>query len=170
MKTRQNRYHSLEGKVKLVPVDSVTDIWPFIGELFNYYKNRKKIYITREIPGPKLKHYFNNSDVELYWLTNIKSNFNNILSPNYENILSLLKESIENPSIIILDGIEYLATQNKNFDTFNQTQKTITEFNDDISKTNSITIVPINKKVINGQQYSLLCRTIGKEIYPENLK
>ncbi len=140
-------------------------------------KGAKGLYISREHPD-RIKEKFP-SNVSVIWLSSVaepkgfrqvsealpqphSQKSKDIVNPtDLVELGHIIREFIEKnrDSVILLDGIEYLITQNG----YEEILKFIQSINDTVASSDSRLIIPINPKALNLQQLTLLereCRVL----------
>lgn len=119
--------------------------------------------ITRVHPG-SIEKRFTTEGAEMVWLTKAEgtdesfsfmspSNLVGILS----SISSFLKEKRGSP--VLLEGIEYLITQNN----FDATLRFIQKVNEYVTLNDGILLVPVNPSAMESKDYQLLAREMTSE-------
>lgn len=109
------------------------------------------LIITRSSPN-KIKERYELIKTPIFWLSNIKNEGNvNDLQDLTFILLSFL-ETKENNKVVLLDGIEYLVTQNG----FLNTLKALHFINDYVMKNEAIMIVQLYPSILEEQQIQLL--------------
>jgi len=134
-------YLIMENKVELsysVFVDQVTH-------------GKAGLILTRS-SSKKIRERYELIKTPIFWLSNIKSEGNvNDLQDLTFILLSFL-ETKENNKVVLLDGIEYLVTQNG----FLNTLKALHFINDYVMKNEAIMIVQLYPSILEEQQIQLL--------------
>lgn len=121
--------------------------------------NRPGLIITRIHPQ-KLRDRAGLSRTPILWLTQT-TEFRGRISPN--DLLELSHTIREfarrtQESVILLDGIEYLITQNS----FDEILRFLQALNDMVSVSSSLIIIPVDPSAITAQQMHLLEREINE--------
>lgn len=136
-------------------------------KLFHMYKallkeNQKGLVISRTNPKILIRTYELNEE-SLVWLTGkeVSGEINTVL-PILEFIMSLYDEFMdENQSgVILLDGLEYLLTNNK----FNSVLRFIRQVVDNVSQTECILMVSLSPDALDSTEVTLL----EKDLFPLN--
>jgi isoleucyl-tRNA synthetase len=128
-------------------------------ELFVRYNNAgtRGLCITRDLPDKVIKNY-GIKKAEIIWLTNVGKD-NSIRPKDLEKLNLVMDKFLEKgPGIILLDGIEYLITNN-NFLTI---LKLIQSIKDQVAISNSILIIPIYASTFDNSQLTLLEREVDE--------
>jgi hypothetical protein len=111
--------------------------------------------ITRNYPA-KIKARFKLGDIPLFWLSNVGKD-NTIRPKDLEKLSVSLEQFLSNKSVVILlDGIEYLITNN-NFITI---LRLIQSLRDQVAINQSILILAVNPSTLESHQLNLLEREI----------
>jgi hypothetical protein len=129
-----------------------------IAEFIN--KNYKGLCICRTNPNIIKKKYELTDDVNtLLWLTDRDSSKEATISASLESMIYVVEEFIDKSeqSIILLDGLEYLISNNS----FNPVLRFIRRLIDKISETTSILLIAVSPKAINEQELKLLERELN---------
>ena len=111
------------------------------------------LYITREYPETVRERY-SLENVLIIWLTTTHEYKNHIDPTNLLDLSYTVRQFISEGSVILLDGLEYLVTQNG----YEPVLKLIQLLNDSIASTKSILILPINPEAFNKKELALLER------------
>jgi hypothetical protein len=115
----------------------------------------KGFCITRNYPA-KIKARFKLGDIPLYWLSNVGKD-NTIRPKDLEKLSVALEQFLANKGVVILlDGIEYLITNN-NFITI---LRLIQSLRDQVAINQSILILAVNPSTLESHQLNLLEREI----------
>ena len=140
-------------------------------EIFSEFvtKSFHGLCISKQNPDKLKRRYpVYRNGVQIYWLTDISEERNDILPLKLEHILSAIEDFlVENPNkkIILLDGIEYLIFYSG--DIFDTVLGFLRQLTDRISETNAIILIPLDPKTLSEQRMSLLSRS-GIEFYRLN--
>jgi hypothetical protein len=111
--------------------------------------------ITRNYPA-KIKARFKLGDIPLFWLSNVGKD-NTIRPKDLEKLSVALEQFLANKGVVILlDGIEYLITNN-NFITI---LRLIQSLRDQVAINQSILILAVNPSTLESHQLNLLEREI----------
>ncbi|MFC2163207.1 DUF835 domain-containing protein [Candidatus Altiarchaeota archaeon] len=118
------------------------------------------LYITRSNPEQIKKKYSIDEKTRISWLTSVKSSNTDSIS-GLQELSILISNFIDenNKSIIHLDGLEYLISNNE----FQMVLRLIQQVRDRVSTSNSIILLPLNPNALEQRQLTLLereCRTI----------
>lgn len=122
--------------------------------------NPKVICVTRDYPE-KIKQKYELADVPIIWLSNVGKE--NAVRPKDLEKLSLILEqflSKNKDSVIFLDGIEYLITNNN----FITVLRLIQSLKDQIAINNAMLLIPINPATMEASQFNLLEREVDEVI------
>lgn len=116
------------------------------------------LYITRRFPK-EIREKYNLKLTPIIWLTREKTEENHIDPTDIVELSYTIKEFIKktNDGIVLLDGLEYLVTQND----YKEILKFIQSLNDSISASQSRLIVPVDQSTLTGQQFHLLKREMN---------
>ncbi|MFQ6127519.1 MAG: DUF835 domain-containing protein [Thermoplasmata archaeon] len=119
--------------------------------------------ITRIHPGT-IQRKFPTEGAELIWLTKAEKREETFayLSPtNLVGILSSITRFLNEKkgSPVLLEGIEYLITQNS----FDATLKFLQKVNEYVTLNEGILLVPVNPSAMNSRDYQLLAREMTRE-------
>ncbi|MGC8913244.1 MAG: isoleucine--tRNA ligase [Thermoplasmata archaeon] len=120
----------------------------------------KVICVTRDYPE-KIKQKYELTDVPIIWLSNVGKE--NAVRPKDLEKLSLMLEqflSKNKDSVIFLDGIEYLITNNN----FITVLRLIQSLKDQIAINNAMLILPINPATMEPSQFNLIEREVDDVI------
>jgi hypothetical protein len=123
-------------------------------------KGVKGLYITRSNPVHVKKKY-DLSGAKVCWLTSVRAS-EDILSVSGLQELSILISNFideNNNSIILLDGIEYLVSNND----FPIVLRLVQQIRDKVSTSESTMLIPLNPNALDGKQLTLLereCHTL----------
>ncbi|MEM3567129.1 MAG: isoleucine--tRNA ligase [Thermoplasmata archaeon] len=122
--------------------------------------NPKVICVTRDYPE-KIKQKYELTDVPIIWLSNVGKE--NAVRPKDLEKLSLLLEQFlakNKDSVIFLDGIEYLITNNN----FITVLRLIQSLKDQIAINNAMLLIPINPATMEPSQFNLIEREVDDVI------
>lgn len=119
--------------------------------------------ITRIHPAT-IERKFPAQDAELVWLTKAEKREETFacLSPtNLVGILSSIMKFLDDKkgSPVLLEGIEYLITQNS----FDATLKFVQKVNEYVTLNEGILLVPVNPSAMDSKDYQLLAREMTQE-------
>ena len=131
----------------------------------NLVEGRKGICITRINPK-SIKAILDRPDMQVFWLTSAEKRGEKeygFISPTdlvtlASTILSFISEN-EN-SVVLLQGVEYLISQNN----FNVILKMIQKVNDSVVLRQSIFLVSLNPSGMDKREYSNLLKEMTQEI------
>lgn len=126
-------------------------------------KNNKGLCICRINPAIIRRKYGFNEDITMLWLTDRESSKEATISPSLESMIYVAEEFIDKNenAIILLDGIEYLISNNG----FNPVLRFIRRLIDKISETSTILLIGVSSKAMNEQELKLLERELNPIIY-----
>jgi hypothetical protein len=115
------------------------------------------LYITRRFPQ-EVRDTYNLRVTPIIWLTHEKTDLNHINPTDIVELSHTVKEFVKktNDGLILLDGIEYLITQND----FKDILKFVQSLNDSIASSNSRLIIPVDQSTLVEQQFHLLKRDL----------
>jgi archaellum biogenesis ATPase FlaH len=116
--------------------------------------------VTRDYPE-KVKQKYELVDVPIIWLSNVGKE--NAVRPKDMEKLSLMLEqfiSKNKDAVILLDGIEYLITNNN----FITVLRFIQSLKDQISINSAILLIPINPSTMEPSQFNLIEREVDEVI------
>lgn len=118
-------------------------------------KGMKGLYITRSNPSQVRKN-FKLGDSKICWLTGVKASEDVQSISGLQELSILVSNTIdENPkSVIFLDGIEYLISNND----FPIVLRLVQQIRDKVSTSESKMIIPINPNALEPRQMTLLQR------------
>jgi hypothetical protein len=126
----------------------------------NLYLNEMKagmngLYITRSNPH-QVKKEFDLGDSKVCWLTGVRASDEIVSISGLQELSILISNSIdENPkTVIFLDGVEYLVSNNE----FPIVLRLIQQIRDKVSTSESKMIIPVNPNALEGRQLTLLGR------------
>jgi len=120
---------------------------------------KKGFCITRNYPA-KIKAKFRLGDVPLYWLSNVGKD-NTIRPKDLEKLNLQLEQFLSNNDVIILlDGLEYLITNNS----FVMVMRLLQSLKDQIAIHQSILIIAVNPSTLESHQLNLLEKEIDRII------
>lgn len=116
-------------------------------------KNSKGLCFSRNHPE-KIKQRYGLENVELYWLSHAHEDKGQIDPTNLVRIMIILREFLKGigDKVVLIDGIEYLIFRNG----FTALLRFIQSLNEHIVLSDSILIVPINPRTLNGKELALL--------------
>ena len=115
----------------------------------------KGLFITRSNPNHVRKKH-DLGDTKVCWLTGVRAG-GEIMSVSGLQELSILISNFidENPhSVILLDGVEYLISNND----FQIVLRLMQQLRDKVSTSESKMIIPVNPEALDGKQLTLLQR------------
>jgi len=126
-------------------------------------KGRKGLCITREYPD-KVKKRFKLGDARVLWLSNI-SKKNAIRPKNLEKLSLSLEQFLSSGpnTIIILDGLEYLITNNS----FITVLRLLQSLRDQVAVYESILILSANPDTLEAHQFNLLDKEVDQTLQPD---
>jgi hypothetical protein len=111
--------------------------------------------ITRENPR-KVRERYDLSNAQIFWLTDL--NVKGRVMDNLQELSLLIVgfvNTAKNP-IVLLDGVEYLASRNG----FEATYRFIQNKRNDIATAEGIMIIPVSQEAVSTQQLALLKREL----------
>lgn len=113
------------------------------------------LYITRRNPR-EIREKYKLAKTPILWLSSLKTREKNIDPTNILELSHTIKEFIRktDDGVVILDGLEYLITQNN----YNDILQFIQSLNDSIAMSNSRLIVPLDPSAVDNRQLHLLKR------------
>jgi hypothetical protein len=113
------------------------------------------LYITRRYPK-EVRETYNLKVTPIIWLTHEKTEEGHINPTDIVELSHTVKEFIKKTSdgVILLDGLEYLITQND----YKDILKFIQSLSDSVAMSSSRLIIPIDPSSLNEQQFHLLKR------------
>ena len=108
-----------------------------------------------------IRRCFGLSQTPVVWLTRLETDLQALNPLELEHLTFAVSQFIEQTSgkksIVILDGIEYLATNNP----FAKVLHAISMIKDKVSGTNSIVVLPIDKGSFTKKDYSMLSEELS---------
>ncbi len=119
---------------------------------------KEGLCISREFPDKVQKRY--DLSCDMIWLSDIGGR--NTIRPRDLERLSLTMEQFiaEKKGTIMLDGVEYLITNNN----FNTVLRLIQSIKDQVAVHQAILLIPISPTALNSQQMNILKREVGNVI------
>jgi hypothetical protein len=125
--------------------------------------NEDGLCICRTNPAIIRRKYEFSEDITMLWLTDRESSKESTISPSLESMIYVAEEFIDknNKAVILLDGIEYLISNNG----FNPVLRFIRRLIDKISETSSILLIGVGSKAMNEQELNLLERELNPVVY-----
>lgn len=113
------------------------------------------LYITRRNPR-EIREKYGLKKTPILWLSSLKGQERNIDPTDILELSHAIKEFIKktDDGVVILDGLEYLITQNG----YKDVLQFIQSLNDSIAMSNSRLIVPLDPSTLDNQQLHLLKR------------
>jgi hypothetical protein len=122
-------------------------------------KGMKGYCVTRNFPQ-KIRETYNLKETPILWLSNVASN-EAVRPKDLEKLSLSLSEFIcKERGILLLEGIEYLITNNN----FITVLKLLQSLRDQVAKNHSILLLSINPSLLDNHQIYLLKREIGRVI------
>ncbi len=114
--------------------------------------------ICRTNPVIIRRKYNLKDNVNVLWLTDSETSKMPTISPSLESMIFVVEEFIDNNDVcvILLDGLEYLITNNS----FNPVLRFLRKIIDKISETDSILLIAVSPKAIKEQELKLLEREL----------
>jgi hypothetical protein len=125
------------------------------------------LYITRRYPK-EVRAAYNLKVTPIIWLTHEKTEEGHINPTDIVELSHTIKEFIKKTTdgVILIDGLEYLITQNE----YKDILKFIQSLSDSIAISSSRLIIPIDPSSLNDQQFHLLKRDMKVlEPYPRGM-
>ncbi|MGB2581800.1 MAG: DUF835 domain-containing protein, partial [Thermoplasmata archaeon] len=119
-------------------------------------KGIKGYCITRNYPA-KIRSKFNLKDVPIIWLSNVGRD-NAIRPKDLEKLSLSLEQFLSQPDggIVLLDGLEYLITNNN----FISVLRLIQSLRDQVAINQSILLIAVNRSTLESHQLNLLEREV----------
>lgn len=113
------------------------------------------LYITRRNPG-EIREKYGLKKTPILWLSSLKGQEKNIDPTDLLELSHTIKEFVKrtDDGVVILDGLEYLITQNN----YKDVLQFIQSLNDSIVVSNSRLLVPLDPSTLDSQQLHLLRR------------
>jgi hypothetical protein len=129
----------------------------FVGEM---KKGSKGLYITRSNPN-QVKKKFDLGDAKVCWLTGVRAGEGIVSVSGLQELSILVSNFIDEnkKSIILLDGVEYLISNND----FSIVLRLLQQIRDKVSTSDSKMLIPLNPNALESRQLTLLereCHTI----------
>ncbi|MBD3389159.1 MAG: DUF835 domain-containing protein [Candidatus Altiarchaeales archaeon] len=120
----------------------------------------KGMYITRSNPR-KVRDRHDLGDTTICWLTNVQADGDIISVSGLQDLSILVSNFIDENegSVILLDGLEYLVSNND----FPIVLRLVQQIRDKVSTSESKMLIPLNPKALDSKQLTLLereCQTI----------
>jgi hypothetical protein len=130
----------------------------FINEVKNGFAG---LYITRSNPK-QVKDEYDLGETKVCWLTGVRASEDIPSVSGLQELSILVSNFIDDKErgIILLDGIEYLISNND----FSIVLRLIQQIRDKVSTSDSKMLIPVNPNALEGKQMTLLereCRTIN---------
>jgi isoleucyl-tRNA synthetase len=120
---------------------------------------KKGFCITRNYPA-KIKARFRLGDIPLFWLSNVGKD-NTIRPKDLEKLNLQLEQFLSNNDVIILlDGLEYLITNNS----FATVMRLLQSLKDQVAIHQSILVIAVNPSTLESHQLNLLEKEIDRII------
>jgi hypothetical protein len=118
------------------------------------------LYITRSNPN-QVKKKFDLGTSKICWLTGVRSSENMLSISGLQELSILISNTIDenNKSVILLDGVEYLVSNND----FSIVLRLVQQIRDKVSTSESKMLIPLNPNALDARQLTLLqreCHTI----------
>jgi hypothetical protein len=123
-------------------------------------KGMKGYCITRNYPA-KIRSKFDLRDVPIVWLSNVGRD-NAIRPKDLEKLSLSLEQFLSQPDggIVLLDGLEYLITNNN----FITVLRLIQSLRDQVAINQSILLMAVNRSTLESHQLNLLEREVDHTI------
>jgi len=123
-------------------------------------KGMKGFCITRNYPA-KIRSKFDLKDTPVIWLSNVGRE-NTIRPKDLEKLSLSLEQFLSQPGggIVLLDGLEYLITNNN----FITVLRLIQSLRDQVAINQSILLMAVNKSTLESHQLNLLEREVDHTI------
>ena len=123
------------------------------------HQGKKGLYITRSNPR-HIKRKYDLSDSKLCWLTSVKASEDVISVSGLQELSILVSNQIDElpESIILLDGLEYLISNND----FSIVLRLVQQIRDKVSTSDSVMLMPLNSDALDGRELTLLERECEK--------
>ncbi|MFC2153889.1 DUF835 domain-containing protein [Candidatus Altiarchaeota archaeon] len=116
------------------------------------------LYITRRFPD-KVKEEYNLRKTPIIWLCREESDYKQVINPrDLVGLSHTIREFVKKTKdgIILLDGLEYLASQNS----FPEVLRTMQSLDDTLASSNSRLLIPYDDSAFDEKQLHLLNREI----------
>jgi hypothetical protein len=122
-------------------------------------KEKEGLFITRVNPN-QIRSQYDLGKSKVYWLTSVKSTDDTPSVSGLQELSILISNQVDqnNKSAILLDGVEYLVSNND----FSIVLRLIQQIRDKVSTTDSLMIIPLNEKALEPKQVILLERECTK--------
>jgi len=129
----------------------------FISEM---KKGNKGLYITRSNPN-QVKKKYDLAGAKVCWLTGVRASEDIISISGLQELSILVSNFIDenHQSIILLDGVEYLISNND----FSIVLRLLQQIRDKVSTSESKLLIPLNPNALESRQLTLLereCHTL----------
>jgi len=132
-------------------------------KIYDYVKNFADqnvpvLLITRQNPDYLRNLYKFRNNVNIFWLTKIKTQYMSLDPNNIENMIYVVNEFVKSSvasnsnAIILLDGLEYISLTNTFLKMLHATQL----IKDYVTNTPAIVISPIVKDVFHNDEFKLI--------------
>ncbi|MFH1055769.1 MAG: DUF835 domain-containing protein [Candidatus Altiarchaeota archaeon] len=123
-------------------------------------KGLKGLYITRGNPN-QVRKLYDLGEARVCWLTSVRASDGMMTVSGLQELSILVSNFIDenNNSVILLDGLEYLVSNND----FPIVLRLLQQIRDKVSTSESKMLIPINPDALDGRQLTLLereCHTI----------
>ena len=121
---------------------------------------KKGFCVTRNYPA-KIKARFRLGDIPIFWLSNVGKD-NTIRPKDLEKLNIQLEQFLANNDVVILlDGLEYLISNNS----FVTVMRLLQTLRDQVAIHQSILLIAVNPSTLESHQLNLLEREIDKIIH-----
>ncbi len=122
-------------------------------------KGKKGLFITRVNPN-HVKSEYKLADSKVYWLTSVKSTNDTPSVSGLQELSILVSNQVDEDgnSIILLDGVEYLVSNND----FSIVLRLIQQIRDKVSTSDSVMIIPLNDRALETKQVILFERECSR--------
>jgi hypothetical protein len=120
----------------------------------------KGLYITRSNPN-QVRKRFDLGGAKICWLTGVRASEDVLSISGLQELSILVSNAIDEntKSIIFLDGLEYLVSNND----FSIVLRLVQQIRDKVSTSESVLLIPLNKDALDSRQVTLLereCHTL----------
>ncbi len=147
------------GSTYLIEEEGTEESFSLLKEVLDM--GQQGLCVSRDYPE-KIKEEYDLEDVEMIWLSNVDRE--DVIRPKSLEKLSLALENFlaRKGGVILLNGLEYLITNND----FRTVLHLIQSIKDQVAINESILLIPINPTVVEDSQLDLLSGEIDELIEP----
>jgi chromosomal replication initiator protein len=148
------------GRSYLIEEDRPANVFRLTRETIE--EGRDAFLVTRANPK-RMRDVFDLGDARIVWLTDRDSATEETIPPTLERIMYIVENFVKKSeeSIVVLDGLEYLISNNR----FDAVLRFLRRLIDEVSESNSLFLLSVSPKTLQEQELKILEREMEVRIF-----